>query len=262
MSVIKQYNPSTSLWEEVLVGVQGPQGATGVAGSTGPQGPAGAAGTNGTNGSQGAQGPQGPQGPSGGPQGPQGPQGAQGGSPVAQSLQSTRYYTSTVANPQLSSFTPFTNRTYYVPFIVDETKTFDRIALRTAQLSYSGTGSVRLGIYHNSNGVPSTVSLDAGTVSTTAGNTLYEITINHTLSAGYYWLAFNCQSSSASTVTFLGNFIYRFLVPNLSKFNQSTRINDNVFFQNSVTGAFATATSLAETTSNTENAPMVFLRKS
>lgn len=47
MSVVKRYNPSTSQWEEILVGIQGPQGAQGPQGPQGPQGATGAAGTNG-----------------------------------------------------------------------------------------------------------------------------------------------------------------------------------------------------------------------
>jgi hypothetical protein len=55
------------------------------------------------------------------------------------------------------------------------------------------TGTIRLGIYNHdaSTGKPSTVALDAGTVSTTAINTVYQITINQTLAAGWYWLALN-----------------------------------------------------------------------
>ena len=39
MTVIKQYNPTTGLWEKVLVGAPGPTGPSG--GPTGPSGPSG-----------------------------------------------------------------------------------------------------------------------------------------------------------------------------------------------------------------------------
>lgn len=41
MSVLKWFNPTTSLWEPVVVGAMGPQGP---AGPVGPAGPAGAVG--------------------------------------------------------------------------------------------------------------------------------------------------------------------------------------------------------------------------
>lgn len=41
MSQLKYYNSSTSTWDPIIVGAEGPQGETGPAGSTGPQGEAG-----------------------------------------------------------------------------------------------------------------------------------------------------------------------------------------------------------------------------
>ena len=57
MSVLRQYNPSTSQWEEVLFGVQGPQGFQGPQGD--PNGPQGYQGVQGAQGAQGVQGVQG-----------------------------------------------------------------------------------------------------------------------------------------------------------------------------------------------------------
>jgi hypothetical protein len=82
-----------------------------------------------------------------------------------------------------------------MPFYLTTSATFDRIAMRAAG-SFTGSHTVRLGIYNNTNGVPSTVLLDAGTVNPTAANTTYEITISQTLSAGWYWLATNHVSAS------------------------------------------------------------------
>jgi hypothetical protein len=74
--------------------------------------------------------------------------------------------------------------------------TLDRIAVRASL--YVSTGDVRLGIYNNgTNNLPSTLLLDAGTVSIT-GNGNFEITINQTITAGWYWLASNAQSGSFS----------------------------------------------------------------
>ena len=147
-------------------------------------------------------------------------------------------------------------RTIYVPFYLGGTFTFDRIGVRTHS-SFSGTASVRLGIYANSGGAPSSVELDAGTVSATAASTFYTITISETLDAGWYWLAANTQTA-ASTNNFWGTQFG--LDPALAGY-----ANDgNIQFQNfarqedSVSGAFATA----GTTAQNRNAPLIVLRKS
>jgi hypothetical protein len=50
---------------------------------------------------------------------------------------------------------------------------------------------------------PSTVALDAGTVSCTASNTVFSITIDQTLTKGWYWLAAN-TTSAATTNNYFG----------------------------------------------------------
>lgn len=92
-----------------------------------------------------------------------------------------------------ATFYATTNRGYYVPFFLGATTTFDRIAIVTAS-TFSGSGVIRLGIYNNSNGKPSSLAFDAGTVSPTANSTTYAITINQTLNAGWYWSAFVPQT--------------------------------------------------------------------
>jgi hypothetical protein len=74
-----------------------------------------------------------------------------------------------------------------IPFYVPESTTFTRIAVR---VSTGVGGSVyRMGIYSSdSNDEPSSLVLDAGTVSTPGAGS-YAITISQTLSAGLYWLA-------------------------------------------------------------------------
>jgi hypothetical protein len=99
-----------------------------------------------------------------------------------------------------------TNKTHWQPFLVSETTTFDRIAIRTSSATWTATNTatIRLGIFNDNNGFPSTVALDAGTVNPSANNTTYEITINQTLSPGIYWLAFNIISPS-NTGSYQGN---------------------------------------------------------
>jgi|688.fasta_scaffold98155_8 hypothetical protein len=134
---------------------------------------------------------------------------------------------------------------YYTPFYVPETTTLDRIAVLTGP-TYSGTATVRLGIYNNTNGQPSTVVLDAGTITATASNTAYEITISQSLNTGFYWLV-TCQQGTAPTVAnYSGNAAGTNQSNAFIGFGSATP-NGNIaagFFQSSVTGAFASAGSL------------------
>ena len=141
------------------------------------------------------------------------------------------------------------NETCYVPFNVNKTNTFDRIAIETAA-TYVGTGAVRLGIYNNDSatGKPSTVVLDAGTVATTAASTIYQITISQSLAVGNYWIAFNAQTLASTSH-------YRLLAPtiaNSTNYVTSTTgaISSNAghWLEASVSGAFATAGTLTSAT--------------
>lgn len=53
MTVIKEYNSSTSQWDTIIIGKQGPIGPTGLTGPIGPTGPTGPAGSAGPTGPQG-----------------------------------------------------------------------------------------------------------------------------------------------------------------------------------------------------------------
>ena len=147
--------------------------------------------------------------------------------------------------------TPILNQTVFLPFAINKTQTFDRIAIQTGT-SYVGTGAVRLGIYNNDSatGKPSTVVLDAGTVATTAATTIYEITISQSLSAGAYWIAFNMQTAPA-TPRFQGGST---AVDNaMGYFVSTTGIvstgNAGAWTEASISGAFATAGTLVSATS-------------
>jgi hypothetical protein len=139
------------------------------------------------------------------------------------------------------------NTTYYTPIQFSQDVTLDRIAIATNITGYSGTASVRLGIFANTNGRPSTVILDAGTVAPSATGTQYSITISQALSAGVYWLAMN--TITAATVN-----AYHYipgLFTNLSPLfgcavGTSTLGNPLTGFTQSynATSGFATATSL------------------
>jgi len=102
-----------------------------------------------------------------------------------------------------------------------------------------------LGIYADTQGKPSTLLLDAGTVSATVAGTVYAVTISQSLSAGIYWLAANSQLA-ATTNTFYtssgGSTSFA-----LFGFGYPSALNGTVtagYQQSGVTGAFANATSL------------------
>jgi hypothetical protein len=101
------------------------------------------------------------------------------------------------------TITATADRTVYTVIYVPVTQTVDRIAILTGT-TFSGTGTVRLGIYNSTNGLPSTVLLDAGTVTPTAVSTVYQITISQSLTPGFYWLAFNQQGTAPSLGTYSG----------------------------------------------------------
>ena len=160
-------------------------------------------------------------------------------------------------NPQYAINTVTHQRAYYTPIFISTLTTFDRIAINTAS-TFSGISTVRIGIYADSSGIPSTLILDAGTVAPTAASTSYAITINQTLATGFYWLAF-CQQNTAPTVgTYIGNANSQSL-GNLLLGSQGSVATGNIvagYFQSSVTGAFANAESITLTT----NSPYVFIR--
>jgi len=104
---------------------------------------------------------------------------------------SGRFYDSRIQ----SAFTTFTltvNTLYAVPFYVPVATTYTTLAVEVTTLSVGK--SVRLGIYNDSTGVPGSLVLDAGTISTTTTGAK-TITISQLLAAGWYWLAAVCDSS-------------------------------------------------------------------
>jgi hypothetical protein len=133
-----------------------------------------------------------------------------------------------------------TNVAYYSPIYVKNTTTFDRIGTRTGG-GFSGSASVRLGIYSNGvDGRPNALILDAGTITANTTNGLFLITISQTLAEGVYWLA-TAQQSLSGTSQYLGSNQTINLM--FGGATLTTGLGDfvNGYFQNSVSGAFATA---------------------
>jgi len=134
------------------------------------------------------------------------------------------------------------SRTYYASFYLGKSVSFDRIGVSTGA-GFVGTATVRLGIYNmsSSTGKPSTVQFDAGTASVTGVNTSTYITISQTLTAGWYFTAVNMQTA-ASTPTFRVNGPFQ-SSPFLVSYNDNAN-GSSSFYENSITGAFATAGTL------------------
>jgi hypothetical protein len=153
------------------------------------------------------------------------------------------YYYRGVGFTAAVNATATVNTTYYTPFFVPVTTTFDRIVIRTGN-GYSGTAIVRLGIYNSNAGKPSTVLLDAGTVSATSVNGTFSITISQQLTPGFYWLAANSQTA-ATTNTYVG-ISFSQAISYVGQPQNASTGTITYFTQSSVTGAFATATSLVD----------------
>jgi hypothetical protein len=156
-----------------------------------------------------------------------------------------------------ASMTITHQRTYYSPIYISETTSIDRIAIRTSSI-FSGTTSVRLGIYNHdySTGLPTTVLLDAGTVSVTALSTIYEITISQTLGAGFYWVVMCQQGTAPTTSSYTGNSTGSGFNLYMQTSATPTSSQHSGYHQSSVTSAFATASSLSVNT----QVPFVWLR--
>jgi hypothetical protein len=131
--------------------------------------------------------------------------------------------------------------TYYVPIYLAGT-TYDRIGFKSGA-SQTSASTIRLGIYNvGANNKPTTLVLDAGTVSASAANTVYEITINQALNAGYYYLAINYQSGVQAYAMYISDPILP--VGGYADNMTNQGINSQMYYQTGVSGAFATAGTL------------------
>ena len=82
------------------------------------------------------------------------------------------------------------NRLYYSIIWVPKTTTFDRIGISTSTSHATNPTTIRLGIYNinKTDGTPSTVALDAGTLNISGASAFYEITgLSIQLNRGFYY---------------------------------------------------------------------------
>jgi hypothetical protein len=150
-----------------------------------------------------------------------------------------------------------TGRLYYQPMFVPISTTYDRLAIVTGAAAGATSGVVRLGIYNNNGAIPSTLVLDAGTVTTSAAAT-YQITISQTLAPGFYWLAFVQQTTpTTSNYTFAGNNSSLFQNGFIQSSSSPTLNGQNGWIEDSITGALP---STAGTLTARIDMPYVYIR--
>jgi hypothetical protein len=112
-------------------------------------------------------------------------------------MAASRYYSypfiATVANYPAAA-----NRLYGIPVYISEACTVTKIGLETTA---GNAGNARLGIYNmDSDALPSTLVLDAGTVTTTSTGEK-EISISQALAAGWYFLGVVFDAGGAVSET-------------------------------------------------------------
>jgi hypothetical protein len=157
------------------------------------------------------------------------------------------YYRGPMAASVASTSTAVANTTYYMPFFVSTATTFDRIQARAGS-TFSGSAVVRLGIYGSTGGKPSTLILDAGTISLTATFQSGVITISQTLQPGIYWLAANSQTAATSNIYY--GPIATGTIGFINQPVDSGYATIIYYSQTGVTGAFANAGTLVNGTTN------------
>jgi hypothetical protein len=122
--------------------------------------------------------------------------------PTCTSMQQTlgyaagRYYS--LSAGALTTLALSADTVYYMPISVGEKHTFDRIAV---QVTTTGTANnVRMAIYNNVNGVPTSLVIDAGALAI-SGTGLKASTISQSLNAGVYFLAIVADGSVTVSAT-------------------------------------------------------------
>jgi hypothetical protein len=144
------------------------------------------------------------------------------------------YYYEPNTGATITTTSPAKNRLILTPFFVSQNVTLDRIGMECTVAIASTV--YRLGIYtSDSNGLPSTLLLDAGTVDTSSTG-LKEITISQALSAGLYYLATANQGSTGNPSVRALNTISGNYAP-IGAASMGTTQYEGVYFQASVGGA-------------------------
>jgi hypothetical protein len=128
-----------------------------------------------------------------------------GKSPVLEHI-AGRYYGPTLGGGTftLTAIPTNPNVIHFIPIFMPKQETFTTVGFKTGS-GFTGTAVYRIGLYTNTNAVPTTLVSDFGTVSATASSSYYQVTTTQSLSAGWYWIAIGCVSSTSSpTIQALG----------------------------------------------------------
>lgn len=104
------------------------------------------------------------------------------------------------ASAATSTTVPTLNDLHVRPFLVPVRRAFDRIGVNVTGAAAAG-GVLRFGIYADGGGVPGSLLVDAGTVSSTSTGAR-EVTISQTLNPGVWWLAAVTQTASCSMTSY------------------------------------------------------------
>lgn len=179
--------------------------------------------------------------------------GPSGSDPIAPTVKtnlliSGRY---TRSGQRSAAATVTNNRLYYVPVMIDETTTFDRVAVNHEATAAGALSVARIGIYPNAAGnVPGNLLLDCGSIDLSTAAALKPLTINQQLTRGLWWFGVVTQVTSGSpTLAVAAPYVG---VPDVAAQSSGT------LFENGISGALPTTP--APGTAVTTQPPVVYLR--
>jgi hypothetical protein len=168
--------------------------------------------------------------------------------PFPISFTSGKFYASPMQQMDVNGQALSTNTAVFTPFLVPTSTVFDTIGLRIT--STTANAVVRLGIYNDTGGAPSTLVVDAGTIDGHTATGFQQITITQTLSAGVYWLVCAAQTAAPSVAA-------TDLIGWTAYWNQAG--GNNAYAQTGVSGALPSpATPIVGTWTNP--APQIMLK--
>ena len=167
-----------------------------------------------------------------------------------------RYHTSTNIGFAFSNQTVTNGRLVFCPFLVGEQITIDRIGVSLAASSTTESNVIRLGIYNcDANHIPSTLLLDAGTVTASATTNLITISISQQLNPGLYYLAMLADYTVASAIRGIPTTAFQ----NPLGWTSNPTLGITGYYYNNV-GYGALPSSAGSLTTSTSAIPAIFVR--
>lgn len=145
---------------------------------------------------------------------------------------------------------------FYYPLILMNSPTLTAIQFNTGTGASTGA-LLRCGIYNDTNGKPSTVLVDFGTVPGTAGFSSITLSVSQALTPGRYWFAFCQQGAPTPNSINVNSNGGNVMLPTLLMDTASNAATNSKQFaaytQTGVSGAFATAGTLTPRPANASN---------